>query len=291
MSLEVRVGPAAGSVTLAGVELPTRWSSHPVVVAENVRRGWDATHVWFDDGALVARLRWRARTDGDPVDVPFAVEHDAAGVSLLAVGAPAPAARLLLDADAALRGAGGSLGPVTRTSVPRGTREVLARLAASEALPVPAPFDRPPTGEWDWLGTTEPPPTRPGEEHVVELDRDADRAELAACLAVAHPHGELAPDEPRSRWWGWRDEDGVLRGVVGASRRVPGQPWVLGSIGTDPVRRGRGIARATTAVATRAGLREAPLVTLGMYADNDAARRVYRRLGYQTGQEFESWRP
>jgi ribosomal protein S18 acetylase RimI-like enzyme len=156
---------------------------------------------------------------------------------------------------------------------------------------VPAPFDAPPSGEWDWLGTVVAPPAQPGEDRVVELVGEEGRREGAACLAVAHPHGELAVDEPRSRWWGWRDDDGVLRGVVGASRLVPGQPWVLGSIGTDPAWRGRGIAAATTAVATREGLAEASLVTLGMYADNHGARRLYRRLGYEVGQEFESWRP
>jgi ribosomal protein S18 acetylase RimI-like enzyme len=296
----VSLDVAAGRITLAGVELPERWSRHPVVVAENTRRGWDATHVWFDDGALLARLRWRAVTDGEPVDAaeageaaeaPFTVGHDAAGVSLLAVGAPGAAADLVLAAERELRDAGRALGPVTRTSVPRGTRAQLLALADVRGAEVPAPFGGPPSGEWDWLGTTVEPPDQPGEDRVVELVGEEGRREAAACLAVAHPHGELAVDEPRSRWWGWRDGDGVLRGVVGASRLVPGQPWVLGSIGTDPAWRGRGIAAATTAVATRAGLAEAPLVTLGMYADNDTARRLYLRLGYETAQEFESWRP
>ncbi|AEG44386.1 GNAT family N-acetyltransferase [Isoptericola variabilis] len=287
MSLQLE----AGRIALAGVDLPARWATHPVVVAENVRRGWDATHVWFDDDALLARLRWRARTDGEAPDVPFAVEHDDAGVSLLAVGEPDAAARLVLDADAQLRADGRALGPVTRTSVPRGTHRALAALAAARGVDAPAPFDRPPSGAWDWLGTTAEPPAQPGEDRVVELAGEDGRAEVAECLAVAHPHGELPVDEPRSRWFGWRDHDGVLRGVVGASRRVPGQPWVLGSVGTDPAWRGRGIAAAVTAVATREGLAEAPMVTLGMYADNDTARRLYRRLGYEVAQEFESWRP
>lgn len=272
---------------LAGVPLPDRWATHPVVVAEASYGGWDATDVWFDDAALLARLRWRERTDAGR---PFAVGHDAAGVSLMALGAPAAAARLLLRADAALAAAGRALGPVALTSVPRGTRAVLAALAAAEGVVVPAPFDEPAGGEWDWMGITTPPAAQPGEERVVELVGEDGLAQARAAVALAHPHGELPVDEPRSRWWGWRDDDGVVRAVVGASRRVPGQPWVLGSIGTEPAWRGRGLAAATTAVATRAGLREVPLVTLGMYADNVAARRAYARVGYALGQEFESSR-
>jgi predicted GNAT family acetyltransferase len=32
------------------------------------------------------------------------------------------------------------------------------------------------------------------------------------------------------------------------------------------------------------------MVTLGVYAQNTAARRVYGRLGFTLAQEFESWR-
>jgi len=271
---------------VAGARLPDRWALHPVVVAEHAFHGWDASHAWWDDDALLVRLRWRERTDGVR---PFAVEADGAGTSLLGVGSADGAARLLLRADAELRSRGDAL-RVRRASLPRGTGTALAA-RASEPSAVPAPFHRDPGGAWDWFGTTAPPAAQPGEDRVAELAGPGVREEVARALAVANPHGELPPDEPRSRWWGWRDDAGVLRGVAGASRRVPGQPWVLGSIGTDPAWRGRGIAAAVTAAATRAGLDEVAMVTLGMYADNDAARRVYLRLGYTVAQRFESWRP
>jgi ribosomal protein S18 acetylase RimI-like enzyme len=281
-------GRALSPVTeVAGVRLPARWAQHPVVVAEHAHGGWVASHAWCDDDALVVRLRWRERLDGGR---PFAVDHDGAGVSVLAVGSAAGAARLILAADAELRRGGGAPGPVVRASAPRGTHAALAAPRAPRDG-VPVPFDRPPFDAWDWFCTTGPPAVQRAEERVEELAGPEGRAEVAACLAVSNPHGELSVDEPRSRWWGWRDDDGVVRAVAGASRRVPGRPWTLGSIGTDPDWRGRGIAAAVTAAATRAGLAESPMVTLGMYAHNEAARRVYRRLGFRLVQEFESSRP
>lgn len=286
MTLALDAHGLAPVTEVAGASLPDRWALHPVVVAEHAFHGWDASHVWWDDDALLVRLRWRERTDGLR---PFAVEADAAGTSLLGVGTPDAAARLLLRADAELRSQGDTL-RVRRASLPRGTRAALAARPHRAGV-VPEPFDREPGGAWDWFGSIAPAGVQPGEDRVTELDGPGARDEVARALAVANPHGELPPDEPRSRWWGWRDDAGVLRGVAGASRRVPGQPWVLGSIGTDPAWRGRGIAAAVTAAATRAGLEEVALVTLGMYADNDAARRVYLRLGYTVAQRFESWRP
>ena len=140
------------------------------------------------------------------------------------------------------------------------------------------------------LAIERPPhvPAQPGEERVEALSGPSAAAEVRACLDVANPLAEMSPEDPWARWWGWRDPDGALRGVVGARQVEPGTPWALGSIATDPAWRGHGIAAATTAVVTRAGLAEADWVTLGMYADNDAARRVYSRLGYAVVQEFES---
>jgi hypothetical protein len=213
-----------------------------VVAAENVRPGWDASGVWYDDDALLVRLRWRERTAGWRWSQhTLAVEVDDAGHSLLAVGSAAGAARLVLAAAHELE-------PVVRTSLPRGTHEAVRRAATARGVPVP--WGTGPVTAWDWYGTTEPPPEQRGEEQVVELSGPDGRAAVTACLAVAHPAGELAPDEPRSRWWGWTEEPtrtrardgggGAIRAVAGASRRIPGQPWVLGSVGTDPGVRGRG---------------------------------------------------
>ncbi|MFC8597714.1 GNAT family N-acetyltransferase [Isoptericola sp. NPDC057191] len=272
---------------VAGVGLPARWAHHPVVVAEAAHGGWDASHAWCDDDAFLVRLRWRERLDGAR---SLVVDHHPAGVSVLGVGTAEGAARLVLAAEDELRDVGG-LGPVLRASMPHGTHRALSGAGGPGGPALPPPFDRAPFDAWGWFFATASPAQQPGEDRVVELTSDDERAEAAACLAVAHPHGELPVDEPRSRWWGWRDDDGVVRGVAGASRRVPGRPWTLGSIGTDPAWRGRQIAAAVTAVATRAGLAETSMVTLGVYAHNDPARRLYRRLGFTGAQEFESSRP
>ena len=45
-----------------------------------------------------------------------------------------------------------------------------------------------------------------------------------------------------------------------------------------------------TAYLTDAGLRSGPVVTLGMYSDNEVARRLYHRLGYVTSHRWASSR-
>jgi predicted GNAT family acetyltransferase len=42
---------------------------------------------------------------------------------------------------------------------------------------------------------------------------------------------------------------------------------------------------------TADGVAEHGLVTLGLYDDNAAARRVYQRLGFAVAHEVETWRP
>lgn len=273
MSVNDVRGPAE---TLRGAPpfpgIPAGWAAHPVVVTEAAHHDWDVVAAWSDDDALLLRLRRRVAEEPGVSRNP----------GLYAVGTPGAAARLILAAAQ-----GDDWLPVGRTTTPRGTRAAIAGLAAASGAAIPAPFGAPAVSHWDWLGIDHAPAPLPGEDRVAEV---ADVDEIRAELAVAHPAGELEPGEPRSRWWGWRDDAGVLRGVVGADRRVPGAPWVLGSIGTDPAWRGRGIAAATTAVAVRAGLAENPLVALGMYADNAVARRAYARVGFRVLQEFESSR-
>jgi ribosomal protein S18 acetylase RimI-like enzyme len=272
--------------TLGGsTGLIDRWASHPFVLVDLPE--WDVRAVWQDEQVCVLAVAAPAPSGAAP-ERPDGVAHPEQPVGLWALGAPEATAALLVD----LASSGDLPGRVVRTGLPRGTLDRLGRHATAVGLPAIL-CDR--AGEhaastWDFLATREAPPVQPGEEHVEALTGPSAAAQVRACLDVANPLAEMSPEDPLTRWWGWRDPDGVLRGVVGARQAAPGVPWSLGSIATDPAWRGHGIAAATTAVVTRAGLTEADWVTLGMYADNDRARRLYTRLGYTVVQEFESRR-
>ena len=259
--------PSASSVLST---LPPRWAQHPIVVTESAHHDWDVLGAWYSDDALVLPLRRRARSAPEGSDSP----------GIYAIGTPDGAARLILDAanDPNWIVPG-------RTSIPFGTRTALANLAAERGVEVPAAFARPVMGHWNWWYLDSPPVVTPAEDGVAEL---TDIAEITAALESTHPGGELRADEPRSRWFGWRDDDGVVRAIAGADRRVPGRPWVLGSIGVTPAWRGRGLGVAVTAAAARVGLAEADIVTLSMYAGNIAGAATYTKVGFTMLQEFES---
>ncbi len=71
---------------------------------------------------------------------------------------------------------------------------------------------------------------------------------------------------------------------------APGCPH-LASIVTHGDHRGSGLGAAVTAWLTRRLLDAGSgVVTLGMYSDNDGARRVYRRLGFACAHELTSGR-
>jgi ribosomal protein S18 acetylase RimI-like enzyme len=63
-------------------------------------------------------------------------------------------------------------------------------------------------------------------------------------------------------------------------------------LGVLPSLRRTGAGTALTAALTRAAFAGgASWVSLGMYARNDAARRIYRRLGFDTDMELRSFSP
>lgn len=240
------------------------WADHPVVRAEG--HAWEVLDVGARDDALVVR---RALEDG--------------GVGLWGLGTPDGVAHLLLDEPALTAG-------VVRSSLPRGTSVVASALAEASGSGLPVHLRTDPVSRWDWFTATTQPPAQPGESRVVALDGPRGRAVARALLDRANPAAELDPRDPGTRWWGWQDDAGDVRGVAGARCARRGAPWVLGGIATDPGARGRGVARAVTAAATRSGRREESMVELGMYADNGAARRVYEHVGYRVTQAFESRR-
>ena len=161
-------------------------------------------------------------------------------------------------------------------TVPRGTRELLP-LGARTAE----------ANDWDWWWIDAPPPVQPGEETVAWLD-NADE-EIAKLLQVASPDASTWPGDPGViRWCGVRSGDGALVATAAWTEHVPGVPH-LASVATAPSARGRGVGGAVTAWVTRQAFDAgAPAVTLGMYAVNDPARRVYRRLGFRDDHHFTS---
>jgi predicted GNAT family acetyltransferase len=79
--------------------------------------------------------------------------------------------------------------------------------------------------------------------------------------------------------------------AVAAHTEVWGDVPFLASVATRSDHRGRGLGGAVTAWVTRRLLEEgSPRVTLGMYSDNEVARRVYLRLGYAVVHRFTSGR-
>ncbi len=142
---------------------------------------------------------------------------------------------------------------------------------------------------WDWMWTDTLPPVQPGEERVTPVTGPHARAEVRDCLARAYPDTSADPDDPRLTWWGYRDDDGVLRGVVAVAPSGAGGPVHVSGLGTDASWRRRGVASALMAAVTRWALTEhRSLVHYGIWADNDAARRVYTRLGHAVGHEVEN---
>ncbi|GAB2734764.1 hypothetical protein GCM10027174_04550 [Salinifilum aidingensis] len=103
--------------------------------------------------------------------------------------------------------------------------------------------------------------------------------EVTALLQTANPRSYLFPGDPGARRWaGIRDEDGVLVAAGADSWPAPDVRFLSG-VATHPERRGRGLSTALCAFLTRELAREGR-VALMVDADNPAALKVYRRLGF-----------
>lgn len=233
---------------------------------------------------------WTDSTGPDDVGAAAVVELTdptgrRAGHVLTAVGEPERVAALLATVTPE--------GEVRSVTVTRGTGVLAGETFSGWGLG--------PASTWDRMVTeTMPSVPDPGAAVVVELDLDRDADEMAALLAEANPgthQGVHGPHAHRARWYGVRTPSigpggpaGALV-AVGSATPVPGGAVHLGAIGTHPAHRGRGYAGALTARMTADGVAERGLVTLGLYDDNVAARRVYERLGFVVAHEVEAWRP
>ena len=228
----------------------------------------------LDGGARDGAVAWTIRR-----------EHYAQAPWLDAIGPPAAVAELVADLLT------GQHGLRALTPTPRGIT------VPHLALPLLEEDLRPPEyGDWNWWWTDTLPPHEPAEREVQLLPVATDplvRGEVAELLAEASPTASADAAEPTVRTWcGSRDRAGRLvacgadRPMVHGGRVVPH----LSSIATHPDARGRGYGGAVTAWLIRYALsvQGSPVATLGMYADNDAARSVYRRLGLHAAHHFTS---
>lgn len=138
--------------------------------------------------------------------------------------------------------------------------------------------------DWDLMVCDAPPPPQDGES-LVRTGLAA--AEVQAFLDRVNPHHSVRADDPTvDLWAGIRADtgpgDGALLAVGALTRRSSGIGY-LASIATDPATRGSGFGSAITASLTRRVFDAGEVrCTLAHYHPNEAARRIYLRLGYQT---------
>jgi RimJ/RimL family protein N-acetyltransferase len=147
-----------------------------------------------------------------------------------------------------------------------------------------------PRNDWEWFVTTTEPPQQPREGTVRWLREDA-VDDIGRLLETwSGRHHAMPGDEGVLRWAGVREQDGRLVAVAAHTEHRRGIPH-LASVATHGDVRGQGYGGAVTAWLTRRLLAEgAECVTLGMYSDNDVARRLYARLGYRVAEHFTSGR-
>ena len=204
------------------------------------------------------------------------LRHRGRGHQLLGVGAARDVVRLLPLALDHLPGSERADGFVRLT----------VEASAVDRLPAQLRPDPQQADGWEWMWTDSPPGEVPGEAAVEWVDADE---RLTTLLQAANPRHHGQPGDRDIRGWaGVHDDAGGLLAIGALAELDTGIPN-LRSITTHPQARGRGLGAAVSAFLTRYALASgAPVATLGLYSDNDTARRLYTRLGYQRSHAFVS---
>lgn len=108
---------------------------------------------------------------------------------------------------------------------------------------------------------------------------DDDAPEMLALALLTRPGPFAKRTHELGQFWGVR-ENGKLIGMAGERFRQPGFAEISG-ICTHPDARGRGLGIALSNHVTRAVIERGETPYLHAFADNDAAIRLYQRLGYR----------
>ena len=184
---------------------------------------------------------------------------------LMTLGEPPAVAALIADLL-------GEIPHSTRVTMPRGTPPLLPAWVAVDGT------------DWEFWWVDAPMAVQRREPEVVDVSAE----EVAPLLAVASPTASALPGDPAvRRWVGVRGPHGLLACAADTS----GATGVghLSSIATHPDARGQGLGAAVTAALTRQLFEDGcDLVTLGMYATNEAGFGLYRHLGMHNDHSFTS---
>lgn len=137
---------------------------------------------------------------------------------------------------------------------------------------------------WDFFWTDRPLARRDGQERVELLSAEEARALIPGFLRQSNPSTDALTQIDEHSWWVIRE--GSVLAAVGAEDRGTIRDLRivhLAGLGTLPTERGRGLGSALMAGVAEQLLGSYDLVTFGMWAKNDRARRVYDALGYING--------
>ena len=170
------------------------------------------------------------------------------------------------------------------------TRQLTALAVTSVSVPADAEpllhnhFEVGDGGDWEWMWTTTAPPPAPGESILIDLGAD-DLPQVQRLLEVGNPTTHARPGQHGDQRWVGVRHDGQVVGCAVMERTGAGRPHLAG-ITVHPSRRGLGLGLAMTAHLTRVAVGADGVCTLGMYASNDVARRLYHGLGYVTAHAW-----
>lgn len=163
-----------------------------------------------------------------------------------------------------------------RDELPEGIRVIVPR---GTPLPLAQPSD------WHFRAAYGAPPPQPAEAQAAWCD---DEEAITELLKLVSPGTSAWPGDARVRRWAGVRENGRLLACLADTTATRGVGH-LSAIAVHTEARGRGLGPSITAWAMRRMREEGDdVVTLGVYADNPVALRMYDRLGFTVDHALTS---